>query len=409
MNLYNINFPISYAVELTHACDNNCSACANVMKKGNNHLKNWKQIFDIIAPPENRKKQAQLFRITGGEPTLHPKFEEIIKYIDTFGIQYALFTTGRWKHIGVKKIIEIFSKCKNFVGFLISLHGSNSDAHNSFTESSKVAFSETCENIKKVANAGLEVFTNTVITKNSINQIDEIIALSKKLGATYSVFNRFLGTNHPLIPTEEELKKAIIKIEKLSKEGEHCYLGECVPYCFVENTSEGTNAGFEHCAISPEGNVRPDSLTKTIFGNILINNIEEIWNSEKAKKYRNTYPKKCLQCVELQRCRGAIRFYNIDFNMPGDPLIKEPIKEVAVSEIELHPDFKPIPNFKILKQKNEYLLARYNWSIKISKEQLPLINSFDGKTTLSEIQDKYGEDALNFVGELYQNSYIEFT
>ena len=404
-----IKVPLSYAIELSLACDNKCSACPNLSRSNNsNHLKNWKQIFDEIAPIDNRQKYAQLFRLTGGEPTLHPDFEKIIKYIDNFGIDHALFTTGRWNHIGADRIIKIYSKCNNFIGFLISLHGSTEESHNSFTESGFSSFTETCNNIKKVTDAGFTVFTSTVLTKHSINQIEDIIRLSKKLGASNAVFNRFLGVGHPLIPNEIELKNSILKIENFQANGENCHLGECIPPCFIQNSSEGTNAGFEHCAISPDGTVRPDSMTTTVLGNLFEQNIEDIWQSKKAKEYRNTFPKKCLKCAELQRCRGGIRFYNIDFNLPNDPLIKEPIKEIVSKEIELHPDFKPIPNFKIIKQKDYYLLARYNWSLKISKEQLPLVKSFDGEITLSKIQEKFGNDALDFVGELYQDSYIEF-
>jgi MoaA/NifB/PqqE/SkfB family radical SAM enzyme len=215
-----------------------------------------------------------IYGLTGGEPTLHPEFRQIIEYADTFGISHSLFSSVRWEN--PDEVIRTYLKCKNFIGMLIGLHGSTEFAHNAFVRISH-AFDETCKSVRRASEAGLEVFSNTVLTRHSCGQIEDIISLSQELGAGCAVFNRFLAGDHPLQPSEDQLREAVLLIEKLQHQGVSCHIGNCIPKCFVKNSSEGANAGIEHCAVSPEGLVRLDNLTGCVFGNIFEKSIEEIW------------------------------------------------------------------------------------------------------------------------------------
>ena len=96
------------------------------------------------------------------------------------------------------------------------MHGANAPTHNLFVESVERAFTETCRNIEIATSAGIDVFTNTVLTKYHCEQIEEIIQLAKNLGARFSAFNHYLGKPHQLEPTEQQLRKAIAHIETLA-------------------------------------------------------------------------------------------------------------------------------------------------------------------------------------------------
>ena len=399
--------PISYAIELTFACVNRCPGCANTWNSNRNKsLQNWKGLLDRIAPSFDRNKYAELIRITGGEPTLHKEFQQLIQYIDTFGIPHALFTSARWK--SPDELIDLYRNCQNFVGMLISLHGSTPAAHRAFIGNIDGAFEETCNNIRKATSAGLNIFTNTVLTKFSCEQIEDIISLSQKLGAGHAVFNRFLGPDNPLQPSEDQLRNAVILIDKLQEQGAPCRIGNCIPQCFVRNSSEGTNAGIEHCAISPEGWVRPDNLTSYTFGNIFEQSIEEIWQSEKANHYRHQIPEQCHECVELPRCRGGEKSVSIEHGFGKDRLMKEPIRNAEPEPIVLDPDFRPVPHFRVRKEFFGYLVTRYNWSVPVTEEAKPVLDAINGQHTLLEIQEKFGNEALELIGHLYQQGCVGF-
>ncbi len=399
--------PLSYAVEITFACNNACPGCANVLK-ANRHdvMEAWRQIFDMIAPPDQRNRYAELFRMTGGEPTLHPEFYQIIEYLDTFNVPHVLFTNGRWEQ--PDDIIELYGACHNFIGMLVSLHGSTASAHGAFVGGDESSFAETCANIRRAAEAGLEVFTNTVLTRHNCGQIEEILALSQQFGAGYAVFNRYLGDIHPIDPTEVQLRQAVRLIEQLQKEGIACHVGDCIPPCFEPNTSLGSNGGIEHCAISPTGDVRPENLTTCVFGNLFEQSIEDIWQSEYAHWYRSQIPDRCLECVELPRCRGGARSVMIEYGLEGDRLMKEPIREAEVETLEFNPQWRPVPFFTVRPQPFGYLLARLNWSVPVTHDARPLIDAIDGYHTLSQLQEQFGDGTLEFLAHLYREDCIGF-
>ncbi|MCI5126482.1 MAG: radical SAM protein, partial [Candidatus Electrothrix sp. AR5] len=330
--------PLSYAVELTYACNNACTGCANVWgTRRQQSLTNWRDLFDRIAPPENPGKYAELIRLTGGEPTLHPEFSKIVNHVDSLGIADVLFTNGRWSD--PPAIIKLYQEQENCLGMLVSLHGSTPTAHNTLVQD-KNAFGETCANIRRAAEAGIEVFTNTILTKDSCDQVEEIIHLSKELGAEYAVFNRFLGGDNPHHPAKDQLREAVLLIEELHRQGVSCRIGNCVPKCFAPNSTEGSNAGIEHCAISPQGLVRPDNLTEIVFGNIFEQSMTEIWQSEQAQQYRQQIAPACLECVELSRCRGGDRSAALEQGRGQDSLMTGPVREAEPEAIHLDPSWK---------------------------------------------------------------------
>ncbi len=319
--------PSIFTLELTTFCDNRCSGCANVeltqqretQQKHSRTMGNWQEIIDTVVKQGGKKT---IIRLSGGEPTLHPEFSDIVRYLDTQNVPHALLTTGRWQKIGSENLIELYKSCENFVGFLISLHGADAQTHNSFVESGEKSFQETTQNIQKARQNGLRVYTNTVLTHLNYTQIEEIQQLSKQLGAQYAVFNRFIADEHPLQTTEEQLLEAIKTVQILRGRGEACRVGNTVPTCFFPLTNFPSVSGYELCHISPNGNIRPDNLTVHSFGNILMQPLKDIWQSSKAQSYRYHFPDSCLQCAAFSTCRGGSKSLNFSTLCMGDTLMK---------------------------------------------------------------------------------------
>ena len=390
--------PILYSLELTYNCTNKCPACANLWHEKHKASQDlWTKILNNIFPINNRSKYAELIRITGGEPTLHKNFTSIINYIDTFKIPHALFTNGRW--INPLKTIELYKNCKHFIGMLISLHGHNEDIHWQFVQhTEKKIFKETCDNIILASKNDLTVYTNTVLTRYSCDHINSIISLSKNLGAECAVFNRLIGPNHPLQPTNEQLKKAVTIIESRPDE---CRIGNCIPQCFIDNSSECSNAGIEHCAISPDGWVRPDNLTNYVFGNIFHQSIEEIWQSKKAMDYRKFLNKNCLQCKKLSSCRGGEKSEIIEYELSKDRLMRKPITTTERRSLVLNPDWKPYPLFRIRKSLSGCILTRQNISMPVDTALKPVLECIDGNMSVIDLKHRFGDSFLKVLGALH--------
>ncbi len=325
------SLPHVITLEITTACNNFCSGCANVElsrnKAGRNttagYMLHWGKILEKIA---KTYKDKVIIRLSGGEPTLHPEFKAIVQMIAQLKIPFAILSTGRWKKIRRETLLQMLEREEFFLGFLISLHGSDASNHCAFTESPEKSFIETCHNIAFASERGLRVFTNTVITKLNWNEVDKVCNLSKKLGADMAVFNRFIAKEHALLPTTTELKSAIQSILHLQQQTKACRIGNSMPKCFFDNNSYSTPAGFELCHISPSGKVRPDNFSHFGFGNLLESDLEEIWHSDKAKFFRNHFPESCLDCAALSSCRGGMKSLSLDsFTAQGDPLMTAPL------------------------------------------------------------------------------------
>ncbi len=399
------SYPISYSIEITYLCTNACPMCSNVWGLYQyKTLSNWKLFLDTVFPEKNRNKYAEIIRITGGEPTLHPDFLSIINYIDSFDIPFVIFSNGKWSNPNV--LISTMKKLKNLEGLLMSLHGVDAFTHAKFTCGNENDYNEICNNIERATNSGLTVFTNTVITKYVCSQLEGIIDLSKNLGASCSVFNRLIGFQSSLEPTKENLRDTIKAIDSLKSQGVSCQLGNCIPQCFIRNSSYGANSGIEHCVISPDGLIRPDNHTDIVFGNIFEQSIEEIWTSQVAQKYRLQISNECLKCIYVNRCRGGIKGKNCKDDVVIDLLMTKPITEENIPDFEFGPNMIPNPYYNIRKNIDGYIACRYNWSIPFPEYMKDIYLAIDGKTTLNDLYERYGENILKIIGYLYDNDFI---
>ena len=88
--------------------------------------------------------------------------------------------------------------------------------------------------------------------------------------------------------------------------------------------------------------------------------------------------------------------------------MKQPLTTVSLPVLELNPQLKPIPHFKIRPEPFGYLLTRYNWSVPVTASAKPLLEAINGENTLLQLQTQFGEAALELIGQLYQEKWIDF-
>ena len=327
--------PLFCYVELTSACNNHCLGCGNVFVDDRTSpplsSSEWQAILTKLHPHIHRLK------LTGGEPTMHPEFEDIIGIIQKLDTPFALFTNARW-HTPAR-LIALLRDTPQCKGLLISLHGATATSHDAFTNVPG-SFYETHTNIGRAVAAGLSVTASTVITKHNWQEIGAIVALSQELGAHHAVFNRYLGPPLPEIePSQEQLQHAIQTIEYISQwptngQQPKVKFGNCIPQCFYPSSSIGCLAGIAYCSIDPWGNVRPCNHAPLICGNLLEQSLEEIWNSEAMEYWRGLIPSQCKHCLELPKCHGGCQALAMLLGMDKDPLIGKPVLTKAQEPTE---------------------------------------------------------------------------
>ena len=327
-----------FFLELTPACNNACVGCGNVFASDRSFqplsAREWYLVLDKIAP------SACFFEITGGEPTLHPQFREIIRHVETLRIPFNLLTNGRWTE--PDSIINLLTRASCLNSILVSLHGASANSHEAFT-GVPGSFAETVDNIRRAVDAGLSVTTSTVLTRQNRSEIEAIVALGQELGASDAAFERYIGVPLPeWEPSEAELCEAVTlidvlgdtnghgetgknslrsSIEHLSFDDKPVRFGVPIPHCFVVNSSHGCRAGTAQATVDPEGNVRPCNYAPVQCGNLLIQSLEEIWQSAVMEEWRRMVPDECLKCLDFEKCRGGCRAAAMMQGLTRDPLM----------------------------------------------------------------------------------------
>lgn len=400
-----LSTPIHYNLELIPQCNNQCIGCGNVIQAQTRSLLSatqWKDVLNMLGP------HAANIRLSGGEPTLHPEFVTIVKALRELSTSFILFTNGCWQYPDM--IIKTLCNTEQFKGLLISLHGADQDVHESFTQT-KGSFAQTLDNIKKCSVNGLTVASNTVITSINYNEISKIIALSTETGAERSVFARYIPIkNNKITPSPYQLKTAVTAVETHRSNGSPVSFSVCIPQCFTPSSSEGCLSGVSYCVIDPYGNVRPCTHSPIICGNLLDQPIEDIWHGSKMQAWREMIPVQCHDCLEFSECHGGCRAAALANSLEKDPLMDEPVQEKKKSpeKIVSYKGAYPIGHFTLRSEPFGYALMRGSRVIPVAHHAKSLLDTLNGRYTLVQIGEHFGQQALNFVGLLYQKGLVEF-
>jgi radical SAM protein with 4Fe4S-binding SPASM domain len=396
---------VAYYLELTPLCNNRCPGCGNVFTHEANAALDgagWRALLDRLATHAHR------FKITGGEPTLHPAFAAIMDAVETHGVPFTLFTNGRWADpAGTVARLRAMTTCE---GLLISLHGSDATTHEAFS-GVPGSFAETRANIQRAADAGLDVAVSMVITQHNWDRVPEVLELAMRLGAKYLVCNRLLGVPlATLTPSAAQLHAAITTIDTLRDAGHLIRFGNCIPQCFQPSSSTGCTAGLTFATIDPWGRMRPCNHTDLVVGDLRTQSIAEAWHSEGMARWRALIPEACRQCAAFATCHGGCRAQALLSNRDTDPLMRAPLAHAPASRAEeaivLYAGLRPARRFVVRDERQGKVLIHGDHVVPVPEACVPVLAGLDGTLSLRQIQRQYGNTALQWVGGLYAQGMV---
>lgn len=193
--------PISINLDLTTSCNFACDHCVDM------NILNQKIRFDHEKLLESLRLMAQkglksVIVIGGGEPTLYPKFQEVIRVIKDLGLQVAMVSNGS----GNKKIAEIADVLDENDWVRLSLDaGSNEVFHAMHHPRKAITLDEICEVVSqiKATKTRFKLGFSFVITwkgvsindANIVENIGEIVLAAeraRKYQFDYIAFKPFL-------------------------------------------------------------------------------------------------------------------------------------------------------------------------------------------------------------------------
>ncbi len=107
-------------IELTDSCNLSCPMCYAASGPGQKHrsLQEIKQAIDAVVRAEGRPEVVQL---SGGEPTLHPEFAEVLHYACRQPIDYVMINTNGIRLANDQALIDLIAQYPKRVEIYLQL------------------------------------------------------------------------------------------------------------------------------------------------------------------------------------------------------------------------------------------------------------------------------------------------
>ncbi len=303
--------PARMDLALTYRCDNNCSFCytGGPQKTEEMTTKQWKKALDILW---NVGIPQVVF--TGGEPAFRNDLVELAAYAENFVT--GLITNGRQLQTLAEDLHKVSLDYAQ-----VSLESASAVIHDKMV-GAEGAWKETVKGIEKSKEVGLQVVTNTTLTRENAEQFLATLRFGKELGLIYMSCNSLICSGRGSYArrtdglTEEELKEVLAKALAIAKEI-GIELQWYTPTCYKKLDPMALSFGMKCCSaaqynmtIEPYGMVIPcQSWLQEKLGNILTDSWTSIWDNPVALNLRNRgYLKKmpeCQGCDYIDVCGGG--------------------------------------------------------------------------------------------------------
>jgi len=300
-----------WQVETALACNLNCIMCPWVRFRGelkDNGLMDV-AVWNALAPYLDQVGSVDF--TGGGEPTLNKNLVEWMKIAGLHGCQTGFLTNGLL-------LDQAFSEELIRIGIdwlAVSIDGADKASYETIRRGAD--FEKVCRNIKTMS--GLRssdrplLMLNFVIMENNSHQLDDIVRLASKLGIDQINFKQcdVIRSDHGqglgLFASREsrevkQHRKRLDRARKLARKLElnttaFSFIPDEQPVC-DQNPCKSMFIGYDG-SVSPCINLSMGGPTEFLgaaeifptvqYGNVLTDNLNELWESEACLEYRNRF------------------------------------------------------------------------------------------------------------------------
>jgi len=321
-------FMVSYSI--TTKCNLKCKHC-------------YSESVDQASPDELSTDEAfrlmddlsrwgiGLLIIDGGEPLCREDMLDIVKYASSKGIRSTIGSNGTLIDEGMaRKMLDA-----GVMAIAISVDGANAQTHDSFRGVAG-AFEQTLKGIEACRNAGLPFQFNTVIRKETLSQLGDMLRMAVGRGANAAEFFDLVVAGR----AKQECGEQVLSLEErkqamewLAEAQQDCPIVIRVPGCpmyplllqqkqiqprhfpaemlrRVPYYGRGCAAGMPmgYAMIKSNGEVNPCMLLQVNLGNIREQSITSIWEKSPVLaelRQRDLLKGECGDCQYKLTCSGC--------------------------------------------------------------------------------------------------------
>ncbi|HYR20814.1 MAG TPA: pyrroloquinoline quinone biosynthesis protein PqqE [Myxococcales bacterium] len=307
--------PYTLVAELTYACPLHCAYCSNPVDFARHHdaldTDDWRRVLR-----EAERLGVVQVNFTGGEPLLRPDLESLVEQARALDLYTNLITSGipleRERLLRLRRL------------GLDNVQVSIQDARPA--ESDRIAGHEAFEHKLRVARwvkeLGFPLTVNTVLHRENLGRIGEVIALAEELHADrLELANaQYLGwallNREALLPGAAQIEQArsVAAAARRRLEG-RMEVVFVVPDYHVEFPPACMDGwGRRFLVVSPDGLLLPCLLAHTLpglsFGNVREQSVQDLWVSSPglaAFRGEGWMPEPCRSCerrtIDFGGCR----------------------------------------------------------------------------------------------------------
>ncbi len=309
IDINKLTAPPRVDLALTYRCNNRCSFCYTGGPRKTKELDttDWTRILDKLW-----KAGVPQVVFTGGEPTLRDDLVPLVGHAEEFVT--GLVTNGRLLHKLSKSLKEA---SLDYVQ--VSIESNDQSIHDEMTGVSN-SWTETVNGIQTAVKEGLNVYTNTTLTRRNADHFTATMEFLASLGVKGIACNSLIcsGLGCKAIEKDglsEEMLKGVLQNACEKAKELRIEFNWYTPTCYKKLNPVDLGLGIKSCSaaqynltIEPDGTVIPcQSLFNHKMGHFKRDSWEKIWSNKFANKIKNHYfiSDECKACNLLETCGGS--------------------------------------------------------------------------------------------------------
>jgi len=285
-------------LHLTYTCPERCVFCSedHRMRKFKPFPVNWARAATVLRTHASRG--VTNIHVTGGEPTIHPQFVEVLALAKKLGMRTSVGT------IGTMLAREDFAKraLPHLDEGLFSLHGPNAEVHDALA-GRPGSFDQVTRalTLAQKLKPGFGAYVNTVMTRKNIDCLPDTVALADSLGAQLIVISNTtpegaaLDSYADLAVPQAKLAEILPQVPARAQTAVLRFFG--VPMCLLGEHRMLSNDLHWDPRVTVEWAAEPG---KVVF--------DDFYNWKPDRKRTMLTP--CEQCELNQVCMGVYNRYD---------------------------------------------------------------------------------------------------
>jgi radical SAM protein with 4Fe4S-binding SPASM domain len=314
--------PILSEVAITYRCNLRCTFCYAGCNCTTNPVGDDREMTTLEVKEVLRKiyqdAEVPSVSFTGGEATLRPDLPDLVRYAAELGMRVNLITNGT-------RITDDRAKLLAAAGLAsaqVSLEGVTAEVHEKVT-TIKHSFSRTLAAVHHFKAAGVHVHTNTTINRDNLVECPLMPGYVKqefdntKFSMNLVVPTGSAALNRRLVVRYSEVAPYLLEIAAESKRhGVEFMWYSPTPLCMFNPVAHGLgNKGCSACdgllSVGANGDVLPCASYNESVGNLLQEDVDEVWHSRRATQFRSKFlaHPQCRACTNFAVCNGACPLY----------------------------------------------------------------------------------------------------